>query len=139
MRVLQFGFGDGDANIHQAGMCPEDSVVYSGTHDNNTTAGWWNLLSKEERTLVCEGMNVTPDTSGEEIAKRFIQQAITSRASLAMFPLQDLLYLDETARMNTPGTAEENWNWRWTQEFPEETAIALRQALRAGDRLSEPG
>jgi 4-alpha-glucanotransferase len=108
MRVLQFGFsGEGD-NPHLPHMHERDSVVYTGTHDNDTTLGWYSSLDAETRGRVDFFLRVTPGAMPEAL----IREALGSVGRLAVIPAQDLLSLGSEARLNTPGTAVGNWTWR---------------------------
>jgi 4-alpha-glucanotransferase len=109
MKVMQFGFGDRGAHIYLPHMFTIDSVVYTGTHDNNTTAGWWavDATAKEKRSAV--------DYFGDAddgIYWAFIRAAFTSVAILAVIPVQDILGLPADARMNIPSKPGGNWSWR---------------------------
>ncbi|QQE12047.1 4-alpha-glucanotransferase [Planctomycetota bacterium] len=115
MRILQFAFGEDDS-YHAPHNFPPQSVVYTGTHDNDTTIGWWKQTKKDkwksngltavQRAKICTG------TSCDEIHWDLIRLAMASPANLAIFPVQDLLGLDGKSRMNLPGTVDNNWNWR---------------------------
>jgi 4-alpha-glucanotransferase len=87
---------------------PEDCVVYTGTHDNDTTVGWYRSLSPSERDIVRRAVGGT----GRSIAWDLIARAWASRAFLAVTPMQDLLTLGSEGRMNTPGSFGGNWAWR---------------------------
>ncbi|MDD6070011.1 MAG: 4-alpha-glucanotransferase, partial [Clostridiales bacterium] len=89
----------------------ENSVAYTGTHDNETIAGWWKSISKAEREAARNYMcdHYTPD---EEIYKPLISLAMRSASNLCIIPMQDYLGLDNTARMNQPSTVGKNWKWR---------------------------
>ncbi|HEY3124539.1 MAG TPA: 4-alpha-glucanotransferase, partial [Thermoanaerobaculia bacterium] len=100
MRVLQFGFSEDDSE-HLPHRHVADSVVYTGTHDNDTTRGWFAALGGRERRRVLEYVG----GDGSDIAGDFIRAAYTSVAGLAVVPLQDVLGLGSEARMNTPGRA----------------------------------
>lgn len=107
MAVMQFGFdGVSEENPHHPSTIHDDQVVYTGTHDNNTTVGWWAELDEGTRRKV--RILLKPDETPVEGMMRL---ALQSAAPLAMFPLQDLLRLDGRSRMNTPGTSENNWAW----------------------------
>ena len=119
MAVLQFALGRGPSNPHLPENHHEQSVVYTGTHDNDTTRGWWDSLSAADR-----------DSSGLDPADpawSLIELAWRSRAALSIAPLQDVLDLGNEARMNLPGTEEGNWAWRYS---PEQLTAALAQRLR---------
>ena len=110
MAVLHFGFhGTPHQNPHHPHFIQNDQVVYTGTHDNNTTLGWWNELDEEAKSSVQSLLE-----PGEGPVEGMIRLACESEARLAIFPLQDLLALDASARMNTPGTSDNNWFWQCT-------------------------
>ncbi|HEY6961580.1 MAG TPA: 4-alpha-glucanotransferase [Gaiellaceae bacterium] len=104
MAVLQFALGGDPKNPHLPRNHEEQQVVYTGTHDNDTTVGWWDSLSEEER----EWSELDPG----DPAWSLLAAAWSSRAALAVAPLQDVLRLGHEARMNLPGTEEGNWQWR---------------------------
>jgi 4-alpha-glucanotransferase len=115
MRILQFAFDEGEAGALGAGnrFLPHnhapDSVVYTGTHDNDTTRGWYEARSARERDDV---ERYAPDP-GAEIPWRFIRMAMASVCRWAVVPMQDVLCLGSEARMNRPGTSgPANWSWR---------------------------
>ena len=80
--------------------------MYTGTHDNNTTLGWWNESDTERQNRIMELLNETTD-----IVSGCIKLALNSKASMAIIPLQDILKLNSDSRMNTPGTINNNWKW----------------------------
>lgn len=108
MRVLQFAFDGDSGNVHLPQNYDEASVVYTGTHDNNTTVGWWLEADADLQDLVRR----TLQTDALEIAWVLMGTAWNSRARWAIAPVQDVLSLGAAARMNTPGLAEGNWGWR---------------------------
>jgi len=114
MRVLLFGFSGNPAdNPNAAHNIPERCVVYTGTHDNNTTRGWFGKeasRSDKQRLSVVSGRRVP----AREIAWELIRLAMLSPARWSIVPVQDLLGLNAAARMNTPGIARGNWLWRMT-------------------------
>lgn len=108
MRVLQFAFGGATEDRFLPHMYEHDTVVYTGTHDNDTTRGWYEHITEAERDrvrryLACDGRDVAWD---------MIRAAWMSVADLAVAPLQDVLDLGSPARMNTPGQPAGNWSWR---------------------------
>lgn len=109
MAVLQFAFGGEADNAYLPHNYARNTVVYSGTHDNNTTVGWYQTLDEATQDHIRRYL----DVSGDEIAWDFIRVAIKSSAHLAVFPLQDLMSLDGCARLNTPGAPVGNWQWRY--------------------------
>lgn len=114
MKVLEFAFDSRDsgcANDYLPHNYPENCVVYTGTHDNETIAGWYHSIQPEERKLAREYLNdfYTPDG---ELYQSFISLVMRSQARICIIPLQDYLGLDNKARINTPSTVGENWKWR---------------------------
>jgi 4-alpha-glucanotransferase len=108
MRVLQFGF-DGEAgNVHVPYRHVRDCVAYTGTHDNDTTLGWYSSLDPATRSRVDFYLQLTPGA----MPAALIRAALGSVAQLAVIPAQDVLGLGSTARINTPGTTSGNWSWR---------------------------
>lgn len=112
MKVLQFAWSD-SSNLFLPHNHPVNCVVYTGTHDNNTTIGWW--LS-EAHDGVRNFMNMYLERDVREINWRLMQVAMMSPAHTAIFPMQDVLNLGEEARMNTPGIEQGNWTWRITDD-----------------------
>jgi 4-alpha-glucanotransferase len=110
MRVLQFGFDGEPYNPHLPYNIPADSVVYTGTHDNDTTVGWLDTLAGADRRRVEEYLGARAAATAEDI----IRLAYASNAGLCIIPFQDVLGLGSAARMNTPARAEGNWRWRCT-------------------------
>ncbi len=131
MRILQFGFDGTPDNPHQPHRFPEQCLVYTGTHDNQTAAGWWHSLTEHERAVVAAYYQVPPDADTGRVVWSLIEAAIGSRAQVAVIPLQDLLVLDDRARMNDPSVFVGNWAWRAP---PDGTSVELAQSLR---RLAE--
>ena len=131
MRVLQFAFGGDPRDTHLPHNYTSHTFVYTGTHDNDTTVGWHEERAgaKDDEQLRRELKNCLKylATGGEEIHWDFIRAAWASVASVAVAPLQDVLGLDSSARMNTPASAEGNWAWRF-----EKGALTdqLRERLR---------
>jgi 4-alpha-glucanotransferase len=109
MKVMQFGFGNKGAHIYLPHMFTPDSVVYTGTHDNDTTVGWWaNSATEAEKEWAVQYLGQT----SEGINWAFIRSAFSSVAELAVIPVQDVLGLDSDARMNIPSKPGGNWTWR---------------------------
>ena len=111
MRVLMFAFGGGSDNFHLPHNYVRNSVVYTGTHDNDTAVGWWQRASKYEKNLFYR--YIVGFATGEPINWVLIRMAMASVSVIAIIPLQDVLGLDNSARMNVPGTATGNWGWRY--------------------------
>jgi 4-alpha-glucanotransferase len=118
MAVLQFGFDDD--NAHRPSNYHQDVVAFTGTHDNDTTKGWWNVVRHAARNgrnraarAKAEGMRSFLQINKEQdVEWRFIQAVHASVAALAIVPAQDVLGLGSEARMNMPGRAKGNWRWR---------------------------
>jgi 4-alpha-glucanotransferase len=108
MHVLQFAFEGDERSTHLPHNHETTGVVYTGTHDNNTTLGWWQALDETSRQRALHYL----DHPGEPMPWPLNRAALASVCELAVLPLQDCLALDATARMNTPGTAMGNWRWR---------------------------
>ena len=115
-RVLQFAFDGNPQNPYLPENYVPNSVVYTGTHDNNTTCGWYEGLSDDQRRNVTQYLTRLKQDSGEP-AKALLRLAWSSPAALALAPLQDLLNLGADARMNIPGRADGNWRWRCTENM----------------------
>jgi 4-alpha-glucanotransferase len=107
MRVLQFAFSGDPDNPHLPDNYPENSVAYTGTHDNDTSAGWYASLDGSVKRLVDTFVGRSADP-----VWRLLETTFSSRANTAIAPMQDFLSLDSSNRMNTPGTREGNWQWR---------------------------
>ena len=138
MKVLQFGFNSKGAHIHLPHRFTPSTVAYTGTHDNNTTLGWWQEAARPERKAVeaylgsVHGHPVWP----------LIRAVETSVAQVAVVPAQDLLELGSEARMNTPSVPAGNWSWRapessWTPELAAKLAALVEVADRDNDPLGE--
>ncbi|PSC73026.1 4-alpha-glucanotransferase chloroplastic amyloplastic [Micractinium conductrix] len=140
MVVLQFAWGGGSTNTHLPHNIYENCFVYPGTHDNQTAAGWWKKGARvEERALIRRYTGMTDD----DVAYCFIREAFKSCAQTAVVTMQDIMRLDDTARMNVPGRAAGNWAWRvgesdvWEQLREEQAQ--LRQWVDEYDRLPPGG
>lgn len=107
MKVLQFAFEDNAANEHLPHNYHKDFVVYTGTHDNDTTVGWLKSMNRKEHSRLSHYLG-----GGQVDHWKMIRTAISSVAQISIIPMQDLLGLDSSARMNTPGTTKGNWQWR---------------------------
>jgi 4-alpha-glucanotransferase len=126
MKILQFAFDSGPDNPYLPHNHVKNCVVYTGTHDNNTTRGWFDGLSPAQRHEVQEYIGC----SGEEVVNGMLRMALMSVASSVIIPFQDLLGLPGDSRMNTPGTAEGNWGWRFTwSQVPRHLGAAVSEML----------
>lgn len=111
MRVLQFAFGGDARNPHLPHNHGSDSVVYTGTHDNDTTRGWYASLDDAARRHLQDYLGLWD----EDAVELMVRSALASVGRLAVLPVQDLLQLGSEARFNRPGTATGNWGWRLPQ------------------------
>jgi 4-alpha-glucanotransferase len=143
MAVLQFAFGtDPQAPTFRPHNYPRDVVAYSGTHDNDTTMGWWTASGagsstrslaeiERERAYAKAYLN----TEGREINWDFIRSIVSSVAHTAVIPLQDVLGLGSEARMNTPSTTSGNWKWRFRAgELTSAHSSRLKELTQLYDR-----
>jgi 4-alpha-glucanotransferase len=135
MKILQFAFGGDATNPYLPHNHQILSVVYTGTHDNDTTLGWYRKLPDAVRHHVCDYFDVET-TDDIAIVWRMIGACFSSVARLAVIPMQDAMQLDTEHRMNIPGTVDHNWRWRyqWTQVEPG-LAHTLRDMLKLYGRL----
>jgi 4-alpha-glucanotransferase len=136
MKVLQFAFSEADSP-YLPHRHVRNAVVYTGTHDNDTTRGWWGTLDPDAQRRVHEYLG----SAGAEIEWDLIRAAYASVADRAIVPLQDVFGLGSEARMNTPAEAEGNWSWRAReQDFANDRNARLRRlASLTGRRKKDPG
>ncbi|MGB6192262.1 MAG: 4-alpha-glucanotransferase, partial [Terracidiphilus sp.] len=138
MKVIQFGFGDKGAHIHLPHEYTAGTVAYTGTHDNDTTQGWWKTASAVQR----EGVEAYVGPVNDRPARPLLRAVASSVAEIAIYPAQDLLELDSEARMNTPSVATGNWSWRvaegsWKPELAKRLAAVVEVTDRENDPLGE--
>lgn len=154
LKVLQFGFTpEGHETEHQPHTFPENCVVYTGTHDNDTTAGWWAQLGRtaaskdpEEEAEAAAAAGVRRSVLGylgaqddHEIHWKLIEVALQSKAKIAIFPVQDLLGQGSEHRMNRPGLAEGNWAYRLEPgSLDDATLRRLADAIERSKRAPAP-
>ncbi len=136
MRILQFGFAERGGHVYLPHRYVPNTVTYTGTHDNNTTLGWWREdATAEERAHV---QTYLQDVEHDgEIVWAMIKAAARSVANLCIFPLQDVLHLGSEARMNTPGDGRGNWAWRYKSDalhpdYAEKLAALMEMTDRDG-------
>ena len=138
MKVLQFAFDRADiggANDYLPHNYNNNCVVYTGTHDNEAIHGWFMGISKEDKDFVREYLG-DHDTANKWMYKKLIATAMGSAAKDCIIPAQDWLGLDNSSRMNAPGTVGVNWSWRlapgqMTEELAEEVLILTKRFGRA--------
>ncbi len=132
MKILQFAFDSGPKNPYLPHQHLRNSVVYTGTHDNTTSLAWWQALDTDGKQKVRDYL----DSTCREMPWPLIRCALASSARMSIIPMQDLLKLGGKARMNLPGTATGNWNWRMTSDqLDPEVAGRLKELCRRFDRI----
>jgi 4-alpha-glucanotransferase len=143
LKILQFEFGNGPPTgpAHPKAY-PANSVTYTGTHDNNTTLGWFKNDSADAEARAADASREASAAlsllggDGSDIHWRMIELGLGSGSHLALFPLQDVLGLDGAGRMNVPGTIEGNWAWRFGPgDLTPELAAKLAHLTHTHDRL----
>jgi len=126
MKILQFAFDSGPSNPYLPHNYQQNCVVYTGTHDNDTTAGWYAERSAEQRKHVDEYLGFPCDGA----VAGLVRSALMSVADTAVIPFQDLLGVGNEARMNVPGTASDNWKWRFSWDMlPRDLAAHVNRQL----------
>ena len=112
MKILQFAFDSGEENDYLPHTYDKNSVVYTGTHDNDTIVGWYTKANDADKKWVKDYLDISSD---KEIHWNFIKSAWGSVSNIAIAPIQDFLGLDDKSRINTPGVASGNWRWRLSE------------------------
>lgn len=133
MSVLQFSFDGFSDNPHKPKNITYDRIVYTGTHDNDTTHGWFNAQNPDTQSHILKTLEITePD----QVCDSIIEAALNSQGQLVIIPLQDLLDLGSEARMNIPGISADNWTWKFQwEQIPNDLAIKIHQRLDKSGRL----
>lgn len=116
MTILQFAFGGDASNLYLPHNVTPNSVIYPGTHDNDTTLGWYRSADQKTTDHVRRYFQI----DGQEIGWDFVRAAYRSVSNMAVIPMQDLMSLGSEARINTPGLPQGNWQWRFTARDLEE-------------------
>ncbi len=128
MKILQFAFDSGEGNDYMPHNYTAHSVVYTGTHDNNTVQGWFENASAEDRAFALKYIH----GSASEVHWDFIRTALSSVSDIAIIPMQDLFGRGSGSRMNTPGTTGGNWQWRLHNRGLEDAVVAGRLRAMTG-------
>jgi 4-alpha-glucanotransferase len=139
MKILQFAFSGQEDNPYLPHNVEPDSVIYTGTHDNDTTMGWYASLDDYHRELFHEYLRRVHGQDHQiNMPQDLIEMALESNAFMAIIPMQDLLSLNGDHRMNTPGTAAGNWDWRfeWQQLDTSREQHFAETILRTGRKGS---
>lgn len=126
MKVLQFAFDSREDSDYLPHNYPQNCVVYTGTHDNDTVLGWYRSLEQTDKQFCDEYLNLYRIRK-KEVQWEFVRAAYSSVANLAVIPMQDFLGLGAKARINTPSTLGDNWKWRMLPgAFTEELAERMK-------------
>lgn len=115
MKVLQFAFDTREESDYMTHNYERNCVVYTGTHDNETTKGWFEHIPEWDKNVALKYMNVMGETNNEVLTWHMIALAMRSVANLCVIPAQDFLLLGDEARINTPSTLGDNWKWRMSE------------------------
>lgn len=136
MRVLQFGFNpDSTDNDHLPHRYPRNSVCYTGTHDNSTVIGWYKAADKRSQAMCRKYLKPFPF---EKINRTMIRELYKSTCGLAIVPIQDIIGLDDSARMNIPSTLGGNWKWRAQKKhLTEKNAQFMRDLAKTYYRIQK--
>ena len=135
MKVLQFAFGSGEDSDYLPHNYPKNCVVYTGTHDNDTTLGWYRSLNRQDKKFCRKYLNISGNHR-KEMHWEFVRAAYSSVADLVVIPMQDFLGLGSESRINTPSTLGDNWKWRMKPgAFTEEIAEKMRGMAKLYGRL----
>lgn len=136
MKVLQFAFDSSEKNNYLPHNYDRHNVVYTGTHDNDTIAGWFENAPRCDQSRAIDYLNLDKTANARMITEGMVRAAMASVANLAIFPIQDVLGAGSQARFNTPGTLGDNWIWRTPKtSFTNERAEHLRNLCRIYGRL----
>ena len=129
MKVLQFAFDSREESDYLPHNYTANSVVYTGTHDNDTTQGWYRVINDHDRSFADKYLNIKEE---EEAVWTFVRAALSSVSDTAVIPMQDYLGLGTQARINVPSTLGNNWKWRMQKG---QTNSALAEKIRDVCRL----
>ena len=137
MKILMFAFSGDPNNTHLPQNYGTNCIVYSGTHDNDTAIGWWETLAQHEKQFLAQTLGYNAPEEIQEINWLLIETALKSRADLAIVPLQDLLGLGHSARMNDPSVIPNNWRWKYESSdmLTDEVSDRLRQLTDTYNRI----
>ncbi|TNF92137.1 MAG: 4-alpha-glucanotransferase [Gammaproteobacteria bacterium] len=132
MKILQFAFDGSPQNPYLPHNHHHNSVVYTGTHDNDTTVSWFALLAPDQQSNFEEYLGCVIK---DDMPWPLIRTAMASVANIAILPMQDVLALDGSHRMNVPGTSEGNWRWRFNwQQVPDDLTVRLHEMVQRYSR-----
>jgi len=117
MKVLQFAFNSNEDSEYLPHNYDKNCIVYTGTHDNNTSRGWFSTENAQNKEKALAYMNLPENTNADKVSSALVRTSLSSVSNLAITPLQDILCLDGNARFNTPGTLGNNWTWRVNKQL----------------------
>ena len=128
MKIVQFGFDSREESDYQPHTYIKNSVVYTGTHDNDTTKHWFDVLDAQDKKLAVDYMNLKDDA---DACSEMIRLAYAAVSDTCIIPVQDFLELGEEARINTPSTLGTNWTWRMKADaLTDELAARMSELVR---------
>lgn len=137
MKILQFAFDSREESDYLPHNYIQNSIVYTGTHDNQTTVGWFDSLDAHDKKFAKYYMNISDSTTAKEAVWVFIRAALSSVSKTAIIPMQDYLELGDEARMNTPSTLGDNWKWRMKRDaLKPELAQKIRKLTKTFSRMN---
>ena len=137
MKVLQFAFDARESSNYLPHTYPTNCVVYTGTHDNDTTRGWYHEVGKDARDFAKEYM-CKPRLDEDTLTGDFIAMAMSSVADLCVIPMQDYLNLGSSARINIPSTLGGNWVWRMKKkQFSDSVVDEIARVTKLYGRMPE--
>lgn len=135
MKVLQFAFDHNPQNPYLPSNYEENSVAYTGTHDNDTLKGWYQKLDNIEKKYILTSLDIEERHKEDDLLWELIQVLYKSKANLCIIPLQDFLCLNSEARINTPSTVGGNWQWRLNSSLlTKDLAIKIRKMTEESKR-----
>ncbi len=133
MKILQFAFDSREESDYLPHNYTANSIVYTGTHDNDTTVGWYDTLNRKDKTFAKKYLNIR---SNKDVHWAFIRAALASVSDTCIIPMQDYLGLGTEARINMPSTLGTNWKWRMLPgQFTEELAEQMKDMARLYGRV----
>ena len=133
MKILQFAFDSREESDYLPHNYTKNSVVYTGTHDNDTTVGWYGSICRRDRSFARKYLNIK---SNRNVEWEFVRAAISSVSDTAIIPMQDYLGLGSEARINTPSTLGDNWKWRMKKgQLTEELAEKIYKLCKLYGRV----
>ena len=131
MKVLTFGFDGGDDNPHSPHNFTENSVIYTGTHDNDTAKGFWDHATKEQKEKGAQQLKLQAD---DDVVGKMLEAVWAAPCRRAIVPMQDLLRIGSEGRMNSPGLVGGWWGWRMTEKAPESVKTEIRMLNKKYNR-----